>query len=157
MGNKKKSSRKRKKEAKRGVSPDTPSIKAARHKEDPDSASKRQPVWVFSAFDIDGPWGKNGLSGTALVDDLFPKIKHFESMTWNQIQQDKKRNHSVRVSDLCKKARGRVLELSLGVDDLFRFRLTGKQRLWGIRDRERFRILWWDPEHEVCPSQLKHT
>jgi len=156
MGNKK-SNRKRKKEAKRSESPVTPSIKTARRKENPDSTNEHQPVWVFSAFDIDGPWGKNGLSGTALVDDIFPKIKHLETMTWSQIQQDRRLNHSVKVSKLCKKAKDRVEELLLGVDELFRFRLSGKQRLWGIRDRERFRILWWDPEHEVYPSQLKHT
>lgn len=157
MGNKKKSNRNRKKEARRGATPSTPTIKAPRRAENPENANERQPVWVFSALDIDGPWGKEGLVGTVLLNDIFPKIKHFETMTWNQIQQDKNRNHSVMVSKLCKQARDRAVELKLGVDELFRFRLSGKQRLWGIRDRDRFRILWWDPEHEVCPSPKRNT
>jgi len=41
------------------------------------------------------------------------------------------------------------------VEDLFSLRLTGKKRLWGIRDRHVFKVFWWDPEHGVCPSELK--
>jgi hypothetical protein len=78
-------------------------------------------------------------------------------MTWGAIESNRKKNHSVEVGSLCKEAQERIHELKLGVDELFRFRLTGKQRLWGIRDRERFKILWWDPDHEVCPSTKKHT
>ena len=27
----------------------------------------------------------------------------------------------------------------------------------GIRKNEDFHVLWYDPEHEVCPSKKKHT
>jgi len=114
-------------------------------------------VWVFSALDENGPWGRSKLSGFSIWDDILPKIQNFETMTWSEIESNKHLNHSVGVDSLCKEARERIFYLKLGVDELFRFRLTGKQRLWGIRDRERFKILWWDPEHEVCPSTKKHT
>lgn len=78
-------------------------------------------------------------------------------MTWAQIEQNKKNNHSVSVEDFVSAAQARIEELQLDVDELFRFRFTGTQRLWGIRDRERFKILWWDPDHKVCPSKKKHT
>jgi len=161
MGSKRKKGRggnsKKQKNVKLGKSLPSPSIKVAHRVEDPESSNKRQPVWVFSVLDLDGPWGKIKLSGDTLLNELFPKIKHFERMTWNEIQRDKKRNHSVMIEDLCKEARDRAVELKLDVDELFRFRLTGKQRLWGIRDRERFRFLWWDPNHEICPSKLRNT
>ena len=35
---------------------------------------------------------------------------------------------------------------------LFSVRLTGRIRLWGLRDVSILRVLWWDPEHTVCPS-----
>lgn len=30
-------------------------------------------------------------------------------------------------------------------------------RVYGILVRETFRILWWDPRHEIGPAPLKHT
>ena len=37
-------------------------------------------------------------------------------------------------------------------DGLWRFGLTGKERVWGIRDDDMFFALWWDPCHKICPS-----
>ncbi len=34
---------------------------------------------------------------------------------------------------------------------------NGKQRIWGIKDRNILKVLWWDPDHEVCPSLKKYT
>ena len=30
-------------------------------------------------------------------------------------------------------------------------------RIWGARRGDVFHVLWWDPEHEVWPSQLRYT
>jgi hypothetical protein len=38
------------------------------------------------------------------------------------------------------------------IDDLFSLHLGGKPRVWGVRDGSVLRLLWWDPEHEICPS-----
>jgi hypothetical protein len=40
---------------------------------------------------------------------------------------------------------------------LFSIRIAAKKRIWGIRDIVILRLLWWDPNHEVCPSPKKHT
>ncbi len=51
------------------------------------------------------------------------------------------------------KAQSRLLHLKLDdEEELFRFRLDGESRVWGIREGRVFRILWWDPGHEICPS-----
>lgn len=42
-------------------------------------------------------------------------------------------------------------------DDFCRFRLSGTQRLYGFLSNNEFHIVWWDPAHEVWPSQKKHT
>jgi hypothetical protein len=131
--------------------------KTARRSEDPGSTNAMQPVWVFAAMDEGGPWGRKLLTESAIWDDILPKMRNFESMTWSQIELDRKRNHSIPISDLCKEAQKRIEVISLDVDELFRFRLTGEQRLWGVRDRNRFKLLWWDPEHKVCPSQKRNT
>lgn len=132
-------------------------VKSARHREDPEKTSDRCPVWVFSILDEDGPWGKDKLEDGAIWADVLPKIRSYETMTWGQIDADRKRNHFISYDNLCKPARDRFDELDLDVDELFRFRFTGEKRLWGIRERDVFKILWWDPHHEVCPSALKNT
>lgn len=47
----------------------------------------------------------------------------------------------------------RKLAQTFGDAPLFRFRLTGKKRLWGFRTDRVFHALWWDWNHEVCPQE----
>ncbi len=93
-----------------------------------------------------------------LWDDLFQKLRWYETMTWGEILKDKKHNHSVPLDHLAKAAQDRLKAMRLDdIDEVFRLRLTGKQRVWGIRDRNVLNLLWWDPEHEICPSTLRNT
>jgi len=62
------------------------------------------------------------------------------------------------VASIIKDAQKRLEELKLDdVDQLYSLRLNGRERLWGIRSNDKFSILWWDPEHQICPAPLKHT
>ena len=133
-------------------------IKQPRAHHDPDDANQLHPVWSIQHFDVDGDWGRNRIADGHLWDALFAKLKHYETMTWGEILKDKQHNHSVSVSSLTKEARERLAHMKQDdIDSVFRLRLTGKQRVWGIRDRHVLRLLWWDPEHEICPSALKNT
>jgi len=59
--------------------------------------------------------------------------------------QAKKNNHFVPVDQLCKEARDRLAELRLDeVDGLTSLRLSGTERVWGIREYNVLMILWWD-------------
>jgi len=40
---------------------------------------------------------------------------------------------------------------------LFSFAIDGRRRVWGIRREHVLCLLWWDPNHQVCPSQKKAT
>ncbi|MDQ2731557.1 MAG: hypothetical protein M3Y56_07855, partial [Armatimonadota bacterium] len=67
-------------------------------------------------------------------------------------------SHPVELGKLCKAAQDRLVEIRQ--DDaatLFSLRIGGQGRIWGVRDGPTLRILWWDPQHEVCPSLKKHT
>jgi len=51
-------------------------------------------------------------------------------------------------------AQRRLQHLSLDdFDELFRFRLGNKRRLWGILDGDVFYPLWWDADHKVYPLE----
>ncbi len=117
-----------------------------------------RPCWVLETFDVDGPWGKCNFEKDQFWNDILPKLRGFETQTWGEILYDKKRNHSVLTSQIAPEAQKRLLEITMDDnDELFRFRLNGEQRLWGIREQNVFKILWWDPRHKVYPSQKKHT
>ena len=125
----------------------------------PENANSVCPVWSIQHFDIQSDWGKGRIEVPAhLWDDLFVKLRNYESMTWGEIMKDKDHNHSVAVTQLIPEAQERLKQLNQDdVDSVFRLRLSGKQRVWGIRDRQILKLLWWDPEHEICPSVKKHT
>jgi hypothetical protein len=78
-------------------------------------------------------------------------------MTWAELD-GASGSHSVAVDDLCSDARERLLKLRMDEQgQLYSLRITGEQRVWGVRDIAILRVLWWDPEHQVCPSPKKHT
>ena len=63
------------------------------------------------------------------------------------------RDHHVTIEQLVPEARTRLEELELDdIGQLYRLRLRGAQRVWGILEGYIFKILWWDPDHTICPS-----
>jgi len=87
------------------------------------------------------------------------KLVGFESMTWNEILHGRNtRNHEVDVADFEKAACDDLVAAEMDdVDSMVSLRLSGRERIWGILDRGVLSIVWWDPEHRVCPSRKKHT
>jgi hypothetical protein len=87
------------------------------------------------------------------------KLATFEGRTLNEIFiVSKKQNHPVPVKGLCSDAQRRLQELKLlDVEEVYCLHLSGKERIWGIRDLNVLILLWWDPDHKVCPSEEKHT
>jgi hypothetical protein len=93
------------------------------------------------------------------VNEVRTKLAQLESMTWNEILvAGKKQNHSVAVWKLSNEAQNRLAFIGLGdTEELVSLRLSGRERVWGLRQGAAMLILWWDPEHDVCPSLLKNT
>ena len=120
----------------------------------PESTNAQTPVWSIASFDHDGEWGVSLCRECGdLWEMIFSKLRHYESMSWNEIERNRKRDHSVPVHQMISQAQSRLKHLRLDdEEELFRFRLDGTGRVWGIREGRVFKILWWDPEHEICPS-----
>lgn len=86
--------------------------------------------------------------------EVLSKLRAFETMTWPEIERAG--SHYVECSRLIKDAQVRLAELHLDdFDQLFSLRLQGKPRMWGLRIGNVFSVLWWDPEHAICPSIKK--
>lgn len=115
-----------------------------------------KPVWRFGRLDLDGPWGWRSLSPTD-VDEVLAKLKNCESMTVGELY-NRAGNKPIPVDSICKLARERLEEIEADdLDELWELRLSGKERVWGARTGHIFYLLWWDPNHTVCPSLLRNT
>jgi hypothetical protein len=125
---------------------------------DPGSSHNQTPAWSFTKIDYDGTWGWNDVHFAKHKEEIFEKLSHFESMTWAEILKAKKNHHAIDIDKLHRDAQKRLEALELNdIDELMSLRLTGEKRVFGIRDGRVLQLLWYDPEHEVCPSALKHT
>lgn len=107
--------------------------------------------WHLRRIDIGGPYCPTKMDAATTLDVL-SKLSQFETMLWREIEGSK--HHAIGVDTLSNTARKRLEELENDeVEELFSLRLTGPNRVIGIRDHAVFRLLWWDPGHEVCPSR----
>lgn len=132
----------------------------------PESILSQHPAWAISMCDRDSTcrWSftKERLE-SCLWNEIIPKLVAFESMTWNEIYtQSKKQNHSIEVTELSKDACDRLSELHIEEESIRSLRLGGKHRIYGFLIGSVFNILWYDDNHGdndtcVCPSRKKHT
>lgn len=113
-----------------------------------------KPSWRFSTVDKDGPFPWPAGANTEL--EIVKKLHSFDSMEWSQIEG--RQHHSISVDGLSKAAQKRLQQIKQDdIDEVFSFHLRGKPRIFCIRDRHIAKLLWYDPEHQVCPSEKKHT
>jgi hypothetical protein len=132
----------------------TPHIrKEPRTATDPSSYNQQHPSWRIADMELIDPFGWHKL-GSDKIRAIREKLGHFESMTWNEILiAGKKRNHSVSTAKLCAQAQKRLREIGQNdLEELVSLRLSGPERVWGILRGGVLTVLWWDPEHKVCPS-----
>ena len=118
------------------------------------------PIWSLALLDLSahvGGWQHLGQEDT---DELLTRFRRWEAMTWSQIlaEAGRTRNHFIDVSQCCPDAQARLG--FLGLDDqeqLMSLSVNSRARVIGILDRAIFKILWWDPDHQICPSTRRHT
>lgn len=117
------------------------------------------PSWRFNHIDWDHPFVDFEIT-PAHLKQLAAGLSQLEKRTWNEILiSSKKQNHNIYISELQKKAQDRLKALfdPLDFDQLLSLRLSARERIWGVLSEGVVTLIWWDPNHQVCPSLLKHT
>lgn len=119
-------------------------------------------TYAFGHEDREGAWSwgeKRDWGDDVWKNKLEPFLKNYHNQfTWPQIEgqktQGRKKHVSYPPGTIVKEARDRLIELKK--DDLeefiFRFRISGKQRLYGFRLDDIFYCVWFDRSHKICPS-----
>lgn len=127
---------------------DKKQLKSSHQKPDP------KPSWRFSTVDKGGQFAWDLDSQTE--HEIIEKLRHFDSMEWREIEG--KQHHAIAISGLSRAAQQRLTTIKQDdIDELFSFHLNGKSRIICIRDRHIAKLLWYDPDHKVCPAKKKHT
>lgn len=111
--------------------------------------------WRFAKADNAGPFAWSNLSDE-IYREVLEKLHSYEGMSHNEI--DNSGSHTISISKLSKEAQDRLTEIKLDdLDEIMSFRMNGKARVICRPSGSLMRVLWWDPEHQVCPAPKKHT
>lgn len=133
--------------------------KAPKATVNPNDFYSQRPAWRVAHVQMVSPFGWHEVGADTLTD-IRTHLASFESMTWKEILVDsKKQNHAVKLYRLCGQAQ-RALEnifVTIDFDEMVSLRVGGKERVWGILEGHTLKLVWWDPDHEICPSLLSHT
>lgn len=136
-----------------------------KHSQSPEKFYDKAPIWSFKK--IDQTHEKWGLDIHANAwKEIIKKLIDFERQeTWSVILQapnNKRRsntkNHAISIDSMIKEAQKRIIDLQLDeFDSFYSLHLTGTERLWGYIQEGIFYVIWYDQNHEICPSKKKHT
>ena len=118
----------------------------------------QKPSWRFSLLEMCDPYGWHEIGREKLLE-VHVKLKEFEKLTWHEILvENSDRNHPISKFKICKPAFDRLAEIKQDdIDELVSLRLSGPERIWGILELGTLRLLWWDPDHQICPSHKRNT
>ncbi len=122
-------------------------------------------IWTFRNVDREGKFAFNPLSKDFAAADFVDKMLAYSNMTRHEINNqthdtNKSKHHYLKELDNLSKDAVKsikVKHLEDKVDKLFSFALNNKTRLIGLLDGAEFQVIWYDANHEFCPSSKKHT
>ena len=122
------------------------------------------PAWVFDKIDRNGKFAFSIDREDFNLHEVLDKMISYSSMTWGQMKlqthdDGKSKHHYLDVGDLSKEARDRLTAMHMEdcSDQIYSIALQNTLRIIGLREKDRFHVLWYDPKHEVCPSKKKNT
>ena len=128
------------------------------------SSDSKQVCWRFDKLDMDGKFAFD-LSRTDFNHrEILDKIIAYSNMTWDEVKKqthdrkNKSKHHFLDMDALSADAIARIRAKHFEdryQDSIFSFAFKNRLRIIGIRDGEEFHVVWFDPNHEFCPSKEK--
>jgi hypothetical protein len=121
----------------------------------PSAYLSEKPMWRLRSMRTKDPYGWHSIERDEMLI-VIERLKSFETMTWQEVERSG--SHWISCDEICKDAQGCLEEdWQGGAEQVFSLRMGGKPRVWGIIDERVFYILWFDPNHQICPAPKKHT
>lgn len=124
---------------------------------------QRHMVWVFHRVVRTGKFSFTSDRSDFDSKEILDTVIEYNQLTWAEIMRathgtrGKTNHHYIgdHLDDLSKAAKDDVRKFveEQQLDKLFSFRLNGKTRIYGLRDGEKFEVMWYDPNHEFYPTK----
>jgi hypothetical protein len=117
-----------------------------------------RPSWRISLLEMVDPFGWHALTPEE-AQQVRGRLAGLETLTWKQIlYEGGYRNHFIRVDRLCGDARERLRQLNQDdIDSVMSLGVTQVCRVYGIMEHNILKVLWWDPNHAICPVAQPNT
>ena len=112
-------------------------------------------MFGLQLIDFADGWGWAGIAATHL-EAIVNRCKNWEAMKPSEVFGPGG-NKQIPTEKLSPAAQARLSELQLDDYEIWQASLSGVQRIWGVRKGNIFYPIWWDPDHQICPSRKKHT
>lgn len=128
------------------------------------NSDSKKVAWCFDMVDKNGAFRFAPERPDFDCKKVIEKLLSFSSMTWADLKrsthdQGKSKHHFLSLDALSHEAMERIKALNLGEEDqdrIFSLALENKLRLIGVRENEKFHVIWYDPKHEFCPSHQRN-
>ena len=126
-----------------------------------ESSENSKIVWLFDKIDKNGFFAFDINRSDFLHKLVLDKIISYSSMKWTEIRKQthdngKSKHHFLtEFENFSDEAQKRIIKLQLteDTDRIFSFAFTNLLRIIGLRDKEKFHVIWYDPKHEFYPSK----
>ena len=129
------------------------------------SSETQKILWLFDRLDRDGKFAFDINRLDFDHKGFLDKLISYSGMTWAEVRRQthddgKSKHHFIEDTDkFSPEAKGRIEKLQLweDTDSIFSFAFDNLLRIIGIRNGEKFHVVWYDAHHEFYPSPLRHT
>lgn len=126
----------------------------------PQSTISHTPIWRFDKLDRDGKFRFDLYRPDFDSQEVLLKMIDYGNMKWSEIcsqthdKHNKSKHHYLSEQELSEDAKERIKakHLEEDTDVIFSFSFRNTLRIIGIRNDAEFHIVWYDPNHEFCPS-----
>lgn len=123
------------------------------------STIHEKPIWRFEMIDRSGEFAFDLSRGDFRHREVLQKLMDYGCMTWAEIDRQKhdrgkSKHHYLSYESLSDAAKGRIeaRKFDEDTDAIFSFALQNMLRIIGFRRGAEFYVVWYDPEHQFCPS-----
>jgi len=97
-------------------------------------------------------WGKVNILD--FLKSIVQCLQSYEGYTWREVRQ-KRHCHPWGTDEIPKDCARRLEERQIDIEELYQIPLGSKPRIIGYKDGRIFYLMWWDKEHEFCPTKAK--
>lgn len=137
-----------------------PADRTPRKGASPDSIFQMQMAWTADEADREGEWswGPRDWTDDDWSEVIERSLNNFATLTWAEIERFSTDNghrshHPMPVDSIVQESQNRLYKIEKMEEEIYRFRVGNRRRIWGFRRANVFDLVWYDPLHNIYPTE----